>query len=105
MLDLPYPNLVKPDISIIEKDRMVCRNYTPYITINLTRHTIAMCSCYNSYIQIPLTYENLVAVLTTSIFAKNTENCSYCFRNCFGLYALHSQYLQQRLKLKQLFGG
>lgn len=80
-------NMDDLDFTDIQKDRDFCKLYMQNIVINLTRNSISMCSCYNSFISIDFSLENLKYILTDfDPFKKfyHINKCDFCFRNCKG---------------------
>jgi len=64
------------------KEREDCQTLNPFVSIDLAREVLCMCSAKGCHVTIPLTEENLIKVLTqTNIFGHN-DMCSTCYRTC-----------------------
>ncbi len=71
------------EIPEIFHKRLMCSTMNPFVSIDLSREVLCMCTTRGCHITIPLTDINFKRVLTNyTNFKEHNDMCDTCYRNC-----------------------
>lgn len=63
--------------------RIMCSTMNPFVSIDLAREVLCMCSARGCHVTVPLTKENFENMLTGfSNFKEHNDMCDTCYRMC-----------------------
>lgn len=107
-LEIRYTGLEMADFSTkmfneTKQAREDCIQLNPFVSIDLAREVLCMCSARGCHVTIPLTEENFIKVLTEeNVFGEN-DMCKTCYRTC---KSNDSNYVRERKKkFKEVLNG